>query len=181
VRQPRSKRAARSRLLVLSVQGSASAADKTALQARMQQSADWTAARRGSSQGRSALAPSRLAPAPPFRGRAGLPTGQLRRRGSRRGGRSRKWRRAGARAIRARLLLPCRRGTQPGASGVLISFRYTQVSRGECGASETPPRQRSGSRPTAQRDTADGLWELAGAAAQRIVGKIRHWSSGFPL
>jgi hypothetical protein len=32
----------------------------------MQQSADWTAARRGSSQGRSALAPSRLAPGPPF-------------------------------------------------------------------------------------------------------------------
>ena len=40
---------------IVSVQGSASAADEIALRARMQQSADWTAARRSSSQGRSAL------------------------------------------------------------------------------------------------------------------------------
>jgi hypothetical protein len=38
-----------------SCRGSASAADETALQPRMQQSADWTAARRSSSHGRSAL------------------------------------------------------------------------------------------------------------------------------
>jgi len=51
---------------VVSERGSAPAADETALQSRMQQSADWMAARRGASQGRSTLAPSRLAPAPHF-------------------------------------------------------------------------------------------------------------------